>query len=264
MACKTACSTNASGTTGSVSRMTACVLPAVAASFILASPVQAQSTWPDVQLPRNAAPFAVSGGTTEINGVPTRMQGFLSPDKPAEVLDWFRRSMGAPLAESRIGAKLVLGQAQGEHYTTIQLEPAGDGTRGVVAVTSMKEAQESQAREQAIRDRWQARLPAGSRLLSRIASQDGDKQSSHLMIVNSHSPDLNRERITALMREDGMELEHEPTAARASAVEQHTPAERKTLFFKGRGKEAIAVIFRDRSGQTAIVLNTVTTIERFK
>jgi hypothetical protein len=225
----------------------------------------AQTDWPKIVLPKGVSVFDIGTGQTTVNGMPIRMQGFVSAHTPAQVAERFRQSMGKPLVENSVGNQLVLGRLQGEHYLTVQLEAAGAGTRGLLTVTHLKAAYERQAETQADTERWLARLPSGSRMISRMSSRDGSKLANHLVIVNHYDEDLNRDRLTALMREDGLEPEREAVADNAAALRlPAATANGKALFFKGPGKEAMAVIYRDEMHRTAIVLNTNNLLERMK
>ncbi|MGH8806353.1 MAG: hypothetical protein ACREX0_00570 [Noviherbaspirillum sp.] len=225
----------------------------------------AQTVWPRVELPKGAHAFNVADGVVTANGLPMRMQGFLSSEAPTRLANWFRGSLEKPLVENTVAQKLILGRAQGDHYITVQLEPAGKGTRGLVAVTHLKAVHENQVQTQTSRENWLLRLPSGSRLLSQVSSEDAGKIATHLVITNGHSEDLNRERLASLMREDGLELEREAAPdMKRNFRPEFASGENKTLFFKGRNKEAIAVISRAGLGTTTIVLNTITAMGRFK
>jgi hypothetical protein len=97
-----------------------------------------------------------------------------------------------------------------------------------------------------------------------MASQDAAKAARHLVIVNAHGEAVNREALLRLMQSDGYRLEREAApdaAARASLPMQFGGA--TALYFNGPGKEAVAVIART-GDKTAIVLNTVTTLQAFR
>lgn len=220
----------------------------------------AQEVWPTIALPREIRTFDI-GEQVAVDGLPMRMQGFVSALKPAQLAAWFRQHMGNPLVENTLGNKLILGRVQGDFYLTVQLEPAGTGTRGVAAVAHQKAAYDSRAETQANSEHWLSRLPAGSKILSKTTSEDGGKVSTYLLVTNTQSESLNRDRLKSLMRDDGFELEHEAAQDEKSAAGN---ARGKTLFFKGAGKEAMATLYRDSNGNTAIVLNTITQMERFK
>lgn len=226
--------------------------------------VLAEEAWPTITLPRDIHAFNI-GEQIEVNGLPMRLQGFVSPLKPAQLAEWFRQNMGKPLVENTLSNKLILGRVQGEYYLTVQLETAGKGTRGVAAVTHIKTAYENRAEDQATIERWLSRLPAGSKLLSKMISEDAGKVSTYLLVTNTQNENLNRERINKMMRADGFELEHESISGEKTPAS--LPAESthgKTLFFKGKNKEAMATLYRDNKGNSAITLNIITQMERFK
>lgn len=221
----------------------------------------AQAAWPKVGMPKDVQAFDV-GGQVTTNGIPMRMQGFVANAKPEQLADWFRQNMGRPLVENTVGGKLILGRAQGEHYLTVQLEPAGSGTRGLVAVSHLKAAQDTQAQTQAATNRWMSRLPSGSQLMTQTVSEDAGKLSTYRVVVNSHSQETNSERIKSMMREDGLAFEREAAADAGAAGRRGPSPGGKTLFFKSSDKEAMAVIYRDPAGQTAVVLNTISKAEK--
>ncbi len=223
-----------------------------------------QSVWPVMAAPEEARLFDI-GNKMTFAGLPMRVQGFVSAVRPPQLADGFRQSLGQPLVEDRLGDKLILGRFQGEHYLTVQLEPAGAGTRGLIAVTHLSAAYESQGEIQAAIDQRQSRLPPGSRIISQINSEDGGKLAEHFVTVSSQGLDQNLEYVKVLMREDGFALQREADAARSDTSSDPSQiADGKVLFFKGPGKEAMAVVFRKDKGDTTIVLNTVTLLARSK
>jgi hypothetical protein len=224
----------------------------------------AQTAWPTIALPQDVSAFEI-GKQVNVNGLPMRMRGFVSALKPVQLAEWFRQHMGKPLVENTLANKLILGRVQDEYYLMVQLEPAGNGTRGVTAVTHLKAAYDNQAENRVNAEHWLSRLPAGPRLLSKMTSEDAGKVSTYLLVTNTQSENLNRDRLKSLMHDDGFEFEQESVLDDQAAA--RLPAGRangKTLYFKGQGKEAMATISRDRDGHTAIVLNTISQMGRFK
>jgi len=243
----------------------ACTLIAAA---LWALPALSADAWPTVALPRDAEPFDV-GQQMTVDGMPMRIDGFVSKAPLAETLSWFRRSLGQPLVENVLNGKRILGRAQGEHYLTVQLEAVdagrGGGTRGLVAVTHLKAAIESREHNEAAARQWLARLPSGSQLHNQIGARDGAKTSRYLVFSNRHDEALNIERLKSLMHDDGYTIERETGASREAALRlpQHV-ANGRTLYFRAPSKEAMAVVARNGQGRTTIVLNTVTLVEGFK
>jgi hypothetical protein len=214
-----------------------------------------QAAWPEVAIPTGIATYGM-GDQVTANGLPIRMRGFASAATPERLAASFRQSLGQPLVEDRVAGKLVLGRAQGAYYVTVQLAPAGNGTRGVVAVTRLPVSNDEREAARSADGTLLARLPAGSSLVSRIASVDGRNSSDQLVLTNTHSNEVNARYIKDLLESQGFRLQR--TAAGAPGA-RPVPAGRdgKTLFFSSAGGEAMAVIARDDQGRSAIVLNTV-------
>jgi hypothetical protein len=241
-------------------------LAAMATAAALAAPA---GDWPEVPLPPGAVSYSI-GEQMSVSGMPMRVQGFDATTTPEQTAEWFRRHLPRPLMENRVGGKLVLGRAQGTHYITVQLDngASGAGTRGVVAVSDVAAAQKQQAASRAASERVLAALPSGTQVVSALTSTDERRHASFMTLVNSYSEEVNRERVRQLLRNDGMELEREARAADAGAAALASlppgAASGRMLFFKGRGKEAIAVISRMPDSRVSIVLNTVTNMETYQ
>lgn len=242
----------------------------VCASLVMGSacgPAAAATVWPTVKLPPAAEVFPV-GEQMVVNGLPMRMQGFVLRMQPEEAAEWFRRNMGKPLMEDVVGDKLVLGRPEGNFYLTVQLQMAGSdnkGVRGTIAVSDLKGAHDRRDESAAANARMLGRLPGGTKVLNQMSSSDGGKFASYVVAENGHSETLNRNRLVDNLRSEGYHLERENALDQPSAKGLPDPLRRgRTLLFKGKGKEATAVIRAHGNGQTSIVLNTVTTMERVK
>lgn len=244
-------------------------LPRLLAAYGLwVGQVTQAAEWPTIPMPPSVSAFAI-GEQFTANGMPIRVQGFVANDTGIVPLaNWFRRSLGPPLVESRLGNKLILGRAQGGYYVSVQLEPAGpdgrDGTKGLLAVSDSAGMSQIRERDTVTAQSWLRRWPSGTQVINRMASQDSGKASMHIALRNGHSESLNRDALVDLMKQDGFSLEREVSATGrfADRLRDHL-RDGKTLFFKGAGKEGMATIARDNQGRTAIVLNTVTVVETY-
>lgn len=240
-------------------RRTSCVRAFVIALSLSGGLVSAQSGQWAISLPKETDVFEI-GDHLVINGLPTHLQGFVSPMKPAQLATWFRRTLGAPLVENKLGASLILGQARGRHYLTVQLEPFGMGARGVVAIADLKAAYQRRSETDGAIEHWRSRLPSGSGSITRMTSEDGETFAEYLLAINNHGVDLNLDRIKSLMRTDGFSLQRQVSIDGKGA----SRSVGEILMFKGQDREAIAVIYSSAGVGTAIVVNTVTAMERFK
>ncbi|HJV76632.1 MAG TPA: hypothetical protein VJ654_20630 [Noviherbaspirillum sp.] len=202
------------------------------------------SAWPTVNSPE---PTVAVAQQMTLNGIPMRIQAFASKRSIGDIVEFYRRDWGNKHVENKLKNVTVLGRATGEFYTTVQVTPAQGGSRVVIAVSHLGGA----ATRAPVRE-FQA--PITARLLSDMESSDAGKSSRHTVFTNNHSLELNRHRLIEVMEGKGYSLEQEGVADSAHGT---------ALFFRGAGKEAIAVISRAGS-ETAVVLNTVTHLENSK
>lgn len=217
--------------------------------FVLAVPAWAD--WPVLPLPVQASRIDL-GPPMQVNGLPVQMKGFLSQLPPARVRDWYRSQLGQHHVENQLGNKTILGKAEGDFYLTVQLEAAGQGTRGVLAVTRQLGIEAERVASLEAAQRFVARFPAGSRLLNQQASTEKGRRTNHAVLSNRHPVDLNRERLLAILADEGMALEREaPAPGRDGCL----------MLFRGRDREAMAVISRGTDGGSTIVLNTQYALE---
>lgn len=224
----------------------------------------AQKEWPAIEFPKDSSTYIV-GEKVVVNGLPLKMTGFVSPTKLPQIAEWFRQKLGQPLVENTVANKLILGRAQGETYLTIQLETIGTGTRGLVAISNQKIAFNRHADSVAVRARWIGRLLPDSKLISQMNSDDNGQVATYTFFSNTYSEDVNAARITKIMLEDGLALEHEARVDRNSENKSVVKIiHGQTLFYKGGGKEAIAVISKAQDGKTLVVLNNITLLEKQK
>lgn len=210
---------------------------------------------PAPPVPPNARQFDVDAESFMVNGVPSRVSGFLSSRPPNDIAKWYRQQLGEPLAENRLGGRQILGKERDGHYITVQLEAVGGGTRGLVSVASLTDIQRNHEADLAVRERWQNRLPADSRLLSHVGAVDAGQTSTFIAFVNSQDESLNQESLKRILREEGLELERSAASGSEEGAASGLAKSGTTLYFKGRGREAMATVFKTSDAQTAVILN---------
>ena len=184
--------------------------------------------WPEAGLPPGAQGFSLDGSMSA-GSMRMQVHGFLSQQPATEVIAWFRASLGMPLVENHVGTTTVLGRAQGSQYLTVQIEPAGSGSRGLIARTDLPAMAAEQEAERSLRARWLARLPSGMRLQSMTRGHDAGRHYQYLVIDSPHSPTLSRNAISSVMQQDGYLLEREAQAVAPPS---------RTLHFRGAAREA--------------------------
>lgn len=239
---------------------------ALAGALVLPSSGSAAASlsWPTVALPNDAVVYPV-GDQMTVHGMPLRVQGFFVKTTQGATANWFRKRLGKPMVENRLGQALVLGRAQGPHFITIQLLSQTDGTSGIVSVAHFHAAYKSRDTRKAATERLLSRLPPGSELITELVSTDGRKQSRLYVISNTYHEDVNRDRVYDLMREDGLTLRHQ-----ARAPEQHLRSGKAQLsngsvfVFNGERKEAVAVIGRNTTGRTIVQVNVISDMANYQ
>jgi hypothetical protein len=236
-----------------------------------------QPDWPRVALPPGASSHEI-GDEVSLYGMPLRIAVFTSPEKPSALVQWFGKSLGEPFTLDTLNGKTILGRRQAGHYITLQLEAAGSGARGLIAVSDLAGFLRSPTQRGEADARWDTRLPADTQVVSRMRSRDGNRRSDYVVARNRHSGQMNVDALTTSLAVDGLVLERDvvPGRAAASGVEsasrhaalssidhavQPGAESGRTLFFRGRDKEAMAVIARDAQGNTVLAISLVTTLE---
>ncbi|MFC0676559.1 hypothetical protein ACFFGH_01670 [Lysobacter korlensis] len=95
-------------------------------------PAAAQD-WPSVPVPADAAGYWVTEHML-YNGLNMRASRFEIAQPLAKVEAFYRDAWGARMARTPWRNKTILGRAEGRHYITVELTPAGNATRGQIGV----------------------------------------------------------------------------------------------------------------------------------
>ena len=130
-----ACRTTQAGLSGMTILMLAATLTVTLQSTSVHAAAEAR--WPEPTLPESLTTFAMGQAMT-VDGLPMRLQGFVSPQPPSALVQEIRRSLGQPLVESSSGSKRILGRPEGRFYLTVQIEASGSGSKGVVATADRR------------------------------------------------------------------------------------------------------------------------------
>jgi hypothetical protein len=213
------------------------------------APAHTGDAWAQVALPDTAQAFQI-GDELISNGQRMQLRGFVAAERPEEIAGRLLAQLGRPSTDDRIGAKRVLSGVQGGHYITIQLEPAGSGTRGLIAATQL-ESDAATAASARDAERWRARLPAGSEMLSQVSAADRGRLWRQVVVANRHSREINRSHVMALMRQEGLSLEYE-------SPHSPTPGPGNLMLFRGARGEGMAVIRHAGAARTSVVLHLIT------
>jgi hypothetical protein len=97
-----------------------------------------------------------------------------------------------------------------------------------------------------------------------MSSVDAQRRSDALTLSNSLGVELNVQHLRQMLEAEGYRLERAAATAPTTISRRQPQGPGATLFFARPGAQAVAVVYREASGNTAIVLNTVTELEPAK
>jgi hypothetical protein len=203
----------------------------------------AHERWPSIPLPGNVSSYPIANEVMA-NGVPMRIQGFVSPLSPEATISAFKRIHGGAIVESQAANGRTLGRPWGRHYLTIQVMPMGQQSRGVISLTALSTSTSNRMGSE-VRDMLD-RLPHGSKVISHTVSHDRGARRLTLIVANQSSESENVARATALLRESGLAL------VRADEAKGAVTRSR-TLWFEGVAKDGI-VAMRPTPGRGSILV----------
>jgi hypothetical protein len=241
---------------------TAFLKNALAASLVLSAAVAGagqQRDWPNLPTPTHLESFEV-GSQNKLNGIPVRIQGFVSDRSISELNQWYRQKMGGQWVENKLGKKTVLGQRQGDFFVTVELEAmlgglSGSTTKVVTAIMDLRRPAQPPNRSLDAFGDWAKRLPVNSQLLSHLTDSNDTHESLHLVAANGHSLALNAQHF----RRQFGQLGYQQDTLTAPAVAQRTrrdiePATQEKLAFTAPNTEAVVVLGKDDAGRSTVVL----------
>lgn len=210
--------------------------------------------------PPGAQVFAIAAHSI-VNGVPLRIIGFVCGQSVEQTLAWFKTKLGDNVSLSQVGAREILGRPSGLDYLTVELEPAaGGGTRGTVALADWPQAQAGARRYHDQIRRLQEVFGDRAQVLQHSESVDGAKHSRYIVLSNDQSARLNMSEARRWLEGQGLRLERSLESVAPDA--ENSPgstgaAPTVTSFFRGRGKQAMAVATQNPQLGGVIVINVV-------
>jgi len=237
---------------------------AIAAGFLLCAVVAGagqQRDWPTLPTPENLESFGV-GNQTQLNGMPVRIQGYVSDRSIDEINRWYRQKIGGQWVENKVGRKTVLGQRRGDYFVTIELEAmlgtlSGSTTKVVTAIMDLQRPATQPTRGQDAFGDWASRLPGTSQVISHMTDSSATNDSLHLVAVNGQSLAFNAQHFRREFGQLGYRFESDNAAKGASDplrdVSSSSGAQER-LLFSAPNIDAVVVLGRDDKGRSTLVL----------
>lgn len=219
--------------------------PVSLASMLLGSVLLPASVlagpWPTVAHP-DGAQLELIGQQVRLNAIPTHMVRVRCAAPADTVVAHYRRSLGSPVAHSRVRDTQVLAQAQGGFFITVTVSPLHTAaSEALVAIADMPAARHAAGQAAGLV------LPAGSELLSDMESIDGQILARQWVLTNRHGLRANLEHFSSHLEDRGLQPDGPPLTESAAALAQG---------FEGPAGEAQLVLMR-RDGATQAVLTVL-------
>jgi len=181
---------------------------------------------------------------TVVNGNRVDLNRFVD-ERPAEALreevrrNWLRRP--APVHSSSRDGWLVLTQVNGSSVETLEVRPYGTATQG--RWWRLRKGDGGLAGSAA----WmEAALPAGSRVLDRIAHEDDGRRMTTVVAATAAPAAEASAELVAMLQRNGFTIQ---TRSSPSFVGDGL------AFFLARGAEDLAVTVSEHAGRRAMVLH---------
>jgi hypothetical protein len=236
---------------------------AAAAGLLLCSAVAGagqQRDWPTLPTPENLEAFAV-GNQTQLNGIPVRIQGYVSDRSISELNHWYRQKVGGQWVENKIGSKTVLGQRRGDYFVTIEFESmlgtlSGSTTKVVTAIMDLRRPAAQPTPGLDAFGNWASRLPVTSQVMSHMTDSSSTNESVHLVAVNGQSQAFNAQHF----RREFLQMGYRVEADSASKAPQDAlrgaggTGMEERLLFSAPNTDAVVVLGRDDKGRSTVVL----------
>jgi hypothetical protein len=218
-----------------------------------------QRDWPNLPTPAHLESFEM-GSQNKLNGIPVRIQGFVSDRSISELNQWYRQKMGGQWVENKLGKKTVLGQRQGDFFVTVELEAmlsslSGTTTKVVTAIMDLQRPANQSTRSLDAFGDWTKRLPVSSQVLSHLTDSSTTHESLHLVAVNGHSVALNAQHFRRQFAQLGYQQDTLPAPGVGQPKQRDSlSAPQEKLSFTAPNTEAVVVLGKDDAGRSTVVL----------
>jgi hypothetical protein len=212
-------------------------------AFVRAEP------WPEVKAPPNARVESVASNML-LNGKPTRLTRFDVQATGAEVLAFYREQFGAKrVVENKVKNDPVIATRQGDYFVTVQLHTLGGGMQQGTVMTTLLTAKPASS---AVLVDTQKLMPADTKVVSTVQTDDAGKQSLMVVGLNQNSPLANRDHVLEAMLARGFRLSKDDSAPAgqpggAISLQLASPTEEATVTIADTGRHRSVLINRVRN-----------------
>lgn len=212
-----------------------------------------------VILPQDAEVFSIPGETT-VNGVPSRLWGFQSWRKPADIADAYVRRWGAPITREVVADAIVLGKMVGDSFITVKLKSiTSGGTQGILSVMDLRSAGGHRQRLLNEAEIWRQRIGVDAKLIDFSYSTDSKVGSMLLVFSAGGTVEYVARRASQYLQELGFVVEREmrskPDAVVGNASRGSSLV---SLYKRPDGAESQVTVHARSGGPTYATINLIT------
>ncbi len=211
------------------------------------SPALAQQAFNSA--PRLASPDGSSvervGDSMVINGRPVTIDHIVLPLAPADAVRHYRKALdeksSGKVVEYRLKGDQILARKIGEHFVTVRVQTAFNGTSEAWIMTTAMQPPPSAAALPS-----HLALPAGSRLLSNVETVDGGRRAHTVIATADAAVSATQDFVKRSLGDRGFSL----VTSDASSLDQS----RRVMLFQ-RGTEDVMVTIADGPKGRTLVFN---------
>ena len=226
-------------------RRTRSPLARVTLAIALAATARVQAELPPPLPHFGGASITLVLDDARLHGVPTRIRQFEAAAPAASVRAFYLQAFDHAPVESAIDGWQVLAWKQGMHLLTARLRPCrstgGACTEGTLSESDLSAAGDHPRAPE---------VPPGSVLATDLEMNDAGRQTRMLAWHEEASPTWAAARLVRQLSSRGLTLERRMPASR-------TGLRGESLWFGGRGREAIATILAGTEGTTVTLQTTI-------
>lgn len=201
------------------------------------------AAWPTLSVPPNTKIESL-GNDVRLNGIPMRISRLLSREPADSVAAFYRKALAPDYIERPLLGDRLFSKGLGDYFLTVRIRQLGrDVTETLISVSDARAAKNAGHRPLGFA------LPAETRVLSDMESEDSGKISRQLVLANQHAVHANIEFFSNVLAARGYKRE---------SGGGHKNDNSEVLLFAGAQREARLVVSRTEAGSN-VVLTTLQT-----
>jgi hypothetical protein len=208
--------------------LAACLVPGIASA----------ASWPEPPVPPQTSTTDVARHIV-FNGLDMRARTFRSERNGKEILAFYKNAWGKDMVVNRLGESQVIGHGEGDYFITVNVTPAGRGSKGTIGIVDVSSAPEHFEPGKGLPH------PMGSKVFNDIAYPDDPVPARTVAMRNGLSPRQNADFFRERLAGDGWKPAGQGKCSDASCVMSYTRGDQKMSL----------VMTRAEGDQSQVIIN---------